>query len=294
MTQADYRGIPDDQLEGYRTGYRDGLFDGKVALVSGAGSGIGKATAWLLSRLGAKVVICGRDPAKLARTVDGVAAYGRRVTARPMDIRQPAAVDELVASVWKEHGRLDVLINSAGGQFPKAAMDLSVNGWNAVVNTNLNGTWFMMQSAARAWRAHTHPGSIVNVVAVVNRGMPQATHTCAARAGVIYGSKSVAVEWAPDRIRVNCVAPGVIETEGMHGYPPHAMKKFFRSNPMLRLGDPWDVAEACIYLASDMSKFITGDVMTIDGGGQLWGDLWTGGVPDYFKPPPEEDAGNGD
>jgi citronellol/citronellal dehydrogenase len=276
-------GIADEVLESYCTGYRAGLFEGKVALVSGGGSGIGKATAWLLARLGAKVVICGRDSDKLARTVDGLARYGRAVTAHRTDIREPERVNALFDAVWEEHGRLDVLINNAGGQFPKPAMDLSVNGWNAVVNNNLNGTWYMMQAAARAWRDHEQPGNIVNVVAVVERGMVHTVHTCAARAGIIYGSKTVAVEWAPYRIRVNCVAPGSIETEGMHSYPEHAKANFHRSNPMLRLGDVWDVAEACIYLGSGMGKFITGELLTVDGGGQLWGEVWTAGKPDYFR-----------
>ena len=128
------------------------------------------------------------------------------------------------------------------------------------------------------------PGSIVNIVADIWRGMPGIAHTCAARAGVIYLSKSVAVEWAPHRIRVNCVAPGVCETSGFKQYPPEGLKTYPESNPMLRVGDAHDIAEAVAYLAAPSGKFITGEVLTVDGGEQLWGDPWPPGRPDYFQP----------
>jgi citronellol/citronellal dehydrogenase len=140
-----------------------------------------------------------------------------------------------------------------------------------------------MQAAARAWRDAGRGGTIVNIVAVVERGMPGVAHTCAARAGIIHLTRTVAVEWAPLRIRVNCVAPGAIETEGMAVYPPEARAAFPRSNPMLRMGDPWDVAEACVYLAGPSGQFVTGETLTVDGGGRLWGELWTAGKPAYFE-----------
>src|SRR5262249_16269037 len=136
---------------------------------------------------------------------------------------------------------------------------------------------------ARRWRDARRPGNVVNIVAVVDRGMPGVAHTCAARAGIIHLSRTVAVEWAPLNIRVNCVAPGAMETEGMAVYPPEAKAAFPRSNPMLRMGDPWQVAEACAYLAGPSGAFITGETLTVDGGGKLWGELWTAGKPDYFR-----------
>ena len=141
----------------------------------------------------------------------------------------------------------------------------------------------MMQEAARRWRDRGLPGNIVNIVANVERGMPQAAHTCAARAGVIYLSKTLATEWAPFDIRVNCIAPGTIETEGFSVYPPKALERFHEANPMKRLGDAWDVAEATAYLGSDAAGFITGEVLTIDGGMAQWGVVWPGGMPDYFN-----------
>jgi citronellol/citronellal dehydrogenase len=141
----------------------------------------------------------------------------------------------------------------------------------------------MMQNAAQHWRDHGRGGSIVNIVAVVSRGMPQVAHTAAARAGVIYLSKSLSVEWAPLQIRVNCVAPGSIATDGLNVYPREAAEAFAISNPMKRLGDVMDIAQSVVYLSAPTGKFITGEVLSVDGGRQNWGEDWPGGIPDYFR-----------
>ncbi len=276
-------GMTDDELAGAATIYSPELFAGKRVLISGGGTGIGKATAWLLGRLGAKLVIVGRTKAKLEAAVDAMRTADLDATAYPVNIRDPEAVAQLFDTLLEQFGPLDLLVNNAGGQFPQHAIDFSPNGWKAVIDTNLNGTWFMMQAAARQWRDTGVPGNIVNMVAVINRGMWGVAHTCAARAGVIYASKSVAVEWAPLRIRVNCIAPGIISTEGMDVYPEQAVAAFTDANPMRRFASPWEIAEAVAYLGSDASGFMTGEVMTLDGGGNLWGELWTLGKPDYFK-----------
>ena len=214
----------------------------------------------------------------------GVAKHlGKTIFSKAMTIREPVQVQALFDETWQRFERLDVLINGAGGQFPQAAIDFSIKGWNAVVDTNLNGSWYMMQSAAKYWRDRSMGGSIVNIVAVVNRGMPQVAHTAAARAGVIYLSKTLSVEWAPLGIRVNCVAPGSIATEGLNVYPREAAEGFVLSNPMKRLGDVMDIAQAVVYLAAPTGKFITGEVLAVDGGRQNWGEDWPGGIPDYFK-----------
>lgn len=264
------------------TVYRPGLLKGKVVLVSGGGSGIGRATALLCARLGAKVVICGRTAAKL----EAVAAFARAKKARVLpvvaNVREPEQVDAVFARVHAEFGRLDLVVNNAGGQFPGAAIDFPDKGWTAVINNNLNGTWLMMQRAARYWRERRTPGSIVNVVVVTERGMPGVAHTVAARAGVIGASRTVAVEWAPLGIRVNCIAPGLTATEGLEVYPPEARKEFPRANPMRRPGTPMEIAEAVVYLGASSGSFITGEVLTVDGGGRLWGELWTAGRPEWF------------
>ncbi len=283
---GDFSGDPtvlSEQIWTAETVYRSDLFAGKVALVSGGGTGIGRAIALLLKRLGAEVVICGRTAEKLQRTVDFASSKGHRMQAHTTNIREPEQVDALFRQVHADHGRLDLLVNNAGGQFPQPAIDFSPKGWNAVVNNNLNGTWYMMQRAAQYWRDTQKPGSIVNIVAVVDRGMPGVAHTVAARAGVIGATRTVAIEWAPLGIRVNCVAPGLTATEGLGVYPPEAVKEFPRANLMKRPGTAMEIAEAVVYLGGPSGSFITGDVLTVDGGGRLWGELWTAGRPDYFK-----------
>ena len=272
---TDVSGPTDAQLATGPLTFRDGLLDGRVALISGAGRGIGKAIAYQFARLGAKVAICGRNPERLDATAAGLRTLGADVLALPLTIRDPEAVGRLFDAVYDRFGKVDVLVNNAGGQYPQAAIDFSVKGWNAVIDTNLNGTWYMMQTAAQRWRDTGTKGSIANIVAVVWRGMPGIAHTCAARAGVIYLSKTVAIEWAPLGIRVNCVAPGIIATEGMHVYPDEARREFPKSNLMGRFGEVRDVADAVTYLSGPSGAFVTGEVMVVDGGNQIWGQQWT-------------------
>ena len=263
------------------TVYAAGLLDGQQILVGGGGSGMGRATAWLTARLGARPIICGRTEDKLAGVVDAIRARGLEAEYAVVDIRSRDSVEQMFADVAQAHGRVDALINSAGGQFPQAAMDFSEKGWQAVINTNLNGTWHMMQTAATRWRDAGNGGPIINIV-VVPQGLHGVAHTRAARAGVIELSRSVAVEWARYGIRVNCIAPGAIETEGWAVYSEAARAKYPRTNPMMRAGTAWEIAEACVFLNSRAGGFINGEVLTIDGGGQHWGEIWTTGKPEYF------------
>lgn len=139
-------------------------------------------------------------------------------------------------------------------------------------------------AAARRWRDGGEQGNIVNIVAVYERGLPGIAHSCAARAAVTYLSKTLAVEWAPLGVRVNCVAPGVVESTGFRQYPAEAVRTFgVDSNPMRRAGSVHDVAESVVYLAAPSGKFITGELVLVDGGGVLWGEVWTAGRPEYFR-----------
>lgn len=279
-------GLSDEALAKRSLVYRDGLLDGQTVLISGGGSGIGRAIAYICARLGANVVICGRRQEKLKETIDGIRSHlDREAIGIPMTIRDPDAVARLMDEIFERFGRLDILVNNGGGQFPQAAIDFSVKGWRAVIDTNLNGTWYMMQAAAQRWSACKHPGNIVNIVANVWRGMPQVAHTCAARAGVIYLSKTLSTEWAPLGIRVNCVSPGSINTEGLNVYEREAAEMFRYSNPLRELGDPVDVAQAVVYLATPAAKFITGEVMVVDGGNNQHGDVWPAGMPEFFEVP---------
>jgi citronellol/citronellal dehydrogenase len=276
-------GPTDNDLAVHPTVFAADALKDKVAVISGGAGGIGRAIAFLFARLGAHVALVGRNKDRLDALRAHLAGRNLRASAHVADIREPDAVNALFDALWSAHGRVDCLVNSAGGQFPQAAIDFSVKGWNAVIDTNLNGTWYMMQAAAKHWRDGKHPGSIVNIVVVTTHGLYGIAHSIAARSGVIGLSRAVAVEWAPLNIRVNCVAPGAIETEGWKVYAAEARAAYPRSNPMMRAGSPWDVAEASVYLAGPSGKFITGETLTVDGGGQLWGEAWTTGKPDYFR-----------
>lgn len=275
-------GLTDAELAVHPTVFAADALKGQVVVVSGGAGGIGRAIAWLFARLGAHVAVVGRNQDRLDALMAEMAVRGLKASAHTADIREPDAVNALFDAVWAAQGRLDILVNSAGGQFPQAAIDFSVKGWNTVINTNLNGTWYMMQAAAQHWRDRKHPGSIVNIVVVTTHGLYGIAHSVAARSGVIGLSRAVAVEWAPLNIRVNCIAPGAIETEGWNVYTPEARAAYPRSNPMMRAGSPWDIAEASVFLAAPSGKFVTGETLTVDGGGQLWGETWTTGKPEYF------------
>ncbi|MGM0584660.1 MAG: SDR family oxidoreductase [Pseudomonadota bacterium] len=283
MSQARAFGFSEAELRNASTVFAPGLFAGRVVAVSGAGGGLGRAMAALFARLGATLAICGRDPEKLARAEAFLRGFGGEVLARPMSIREPDEAAGFVDAIHERFGRLDALVNNAGGQFGQAALEFSPNGWRAVIDTNLNGTWWMMQAAARRWAETGAPGCIVNIVADIWRGLPGMAHSAAARAGVIYLSKSVAVEWAPMGVRVNCVAPGCCESSGFANYPEEGAATFQDSNPMRHAGDEWDVAEAVVWMAAPSAKFVTGEVLTVDGGQQLWGDPWPTGRPEWFR-----------
>jgi len=273
----------DEDVWSTPTVYRSDLFAGQTLLVSGGGTGIGRAIAVLLARLGGRVVICGRSFGKLEKVAAEARIRELDIHAMELNIRQPEAVAGLFEAIGRKFGTLCAVVNNAGGQFPQAAIDFSVKGWNAVIDTNLNGSWYMMQAAARHWRDRQAGGNLVNLVAVVDRGMPGIAHSAAARAGVIGATRTVAVEWAPLGIRVNCIAPGLTASEGLEVYPPEARAEFPVANPLKRPGTLREIAEAAVFLASPASTFMNGEVMTVDGGGRLWGELWTAGRPAYFR-----------
>lgn len=283
-------GRTDEELRAAIPALRPDYFADKVVMVSGAGTGIGRAIAHWVAKLGGSIVLCGRDQGKLESAAEAIAGYGGRSLVHALNIRDPEAVTALFDAAARHFGRLDILVNNAGGQFPAHAIDISPKGFNAVIDTNLAGTWYMMQTAAKHWRDAKAPGSIVNIVTVTGRGMPGVAHTAAARAGVIALSKTVAIEWAPLNIRVNCVAPGLIASVGMNAYQPAAVRAMLQTNLMKRFGQVEEIADAVAVLAGDAGSFVTGEVLHVDGGNQIWGDQWTIAKPDYFKIDEERDA----
>ena len=262
--------------------YRDGLFDGQVVLITGAAGGIGTAMAALFGRLGATIVGCGRTEESLDRLAGQLASIDVECSMIPMTIRDPDQVTALIDEVHDRHGRIDHVVNNAGGQFSAPALDISPKGWHAVVETNLYGTWYMMQAAARRWVADQTPGNIINISTIQGRASVGIPHTAASRAGGVALTRSLSVEWAPHRIRVNSIAVGVIASEGLQHYPAEA-RASFGHNPMRHLGDVWDVAQGAAYLAGPTGAFVTGTHLEITGGEHVWGEYWPLGKPDYFK-----------
>jgi citronellol/citronellal dehydrogenase len=272
--------------------FASGLFAGQVAVVTGGGSGIGLATARELATLGARVAICGRNVEKIEAARATLREEGvpdEQLLGGRCDIRDTGEVAAFVALVLERFQRIDILVNNAGGQFPSAAADMSPKGWEAVIRNNLNGTFFMTREVALRAMLPQRRGRIVNVTAMVARGFPGMSHTGAARAGVENLTRSLAIEWAAQGLRVNCVAPGNnIESSGTAQYGPEAAKFMRRATPVKRTGKPEEVARVIVFLASDRNDFVTGVVWGVDGGQPLWGDIWP--IPD----PPEAPVGRGE
>ncbi len=258
--------------------YRDGLFANEVALITGGGTGIGLAVAEELGALGARIAICGRRAEPLAAAAAKLAAAGVDVHHATADIRDPDSVAAFVDGVVAKFGKIDVLVNNAGGQFPIPAEHLAPKGFEAVVRNNLLGTWTMTHAVATRAMIPQKQGRIVNVIAEISRGFPGMVHTGAARAGVDNMTKTLAVEWATHGLRVNAVAPGVIKTTGTAQYPEELLEMSRKGTPLKRLGSPEEVAHLIVYLASRFADFVTGQTYYIDGGKSLWGDGWE--IPD--------------
>lgn len=251
--------------------FAPGIFNEQVALVTGGGSGIGLTTARELVRLGAKVAICGRTTAKLEAAA---AELGDACLALPCDIREPAQVEAMVDRIIATWGRLDIVVNNAGGQFPSPAQHISPNGFLAVVKNNLVGTFHVCREAANKFMIPSKRGRIVNVIANIYRGFPGMAHTGAARAGVENLTMTLAVEWAQFGILVNAIAPGIILSSGTAQYPPQLLERGISQTPLKRAGTVDEVAAGIVFLASPAAQFITGTTLRMDGGQALWGHTW--------------------
>lgn len=258
--------------------FQSNLFRDKKVMVTGGGSGIGKAIARQFLQYGATVFIASRKLEKLEAAQKELSALGdcRMVE---LNIRDAEAVAETAQQLKAEVGTIDILINNAGGQFPSPAEAISTKGWNAVIDTNLNGTWNMTQTFANTFFIPQKQGIIVNIIANIFRGFPGMAHTGAARAGVDNLTKSLAVEWAPNHIRINAIAPGIILSTGLDQYPPEFLHDIETKIPMKRLGTIDEVADLTLFLASPLAAYITGQTVYVDGGQSLWGEIWQ--VPDF-------------
>jgi citronellol/citronellal dehydrogenase len=245
------------------------LLNGQVALVTGGGTGMGRATAIEMARCGADVVVLGRRAEPIEDCAKIIQELGRKAVAIPTDIRLPDQIDAAMHRIRHEFGRLDILVNNAGGQFVTPARELNNKGFETVIRNNLIGSWQMTKAVADHFMLE-HGGSIVFVTACVRSGLSGFVHTAAARGGVLAMMKTLAFEWAEFGIRLNCVAPGTIKTEGMDHYPidPEQWLKLNR-NVMGHMGDVGDISAAIIFLSSSLGKFVTGEEWYIDGGETL-------------------------
>jgi citronellol/citronellal dehydrogenase len=257
--------------------FQANLFQDKVVLVTGGGTGIGYEIAQQFLQYGAKVWIASRNEEKLQMAHNQLLNFGECYY-QAVDIRQPEQVQNLAQVIAKQSGRLDILINNAGGQFMLAAEKISLNGWNSVINNNLNGTWYVTRAMADAFFIPQKSGNIINIIAQIFRGFPGMAHTGAARAGVDNLTKTLAVEWSKYSIYVNAIAPGVIHSSGLDTYPEEIRKNTLENAPkqipLKKLGKVEDVAYLALFLASPMASFITGETVYVDGGQRLWGDMW--------------------
>jgi len=247
------------------------LFKDKVVLVTGGRSGIGYAIAKMMLEHGAKVTICSRKEELLAKAATELQTYGE-CDYKACDTRETDQIKALLEQIKSRHGKLDILINNAGGQFPALAEMINDKGWNAVIRNNLNGTFFMTREVANAFFIPQKEGVIVNITANIYRGFPGMIHTGAARAGVENLTKTLAQEWSEFNIRINCIAPGIIESSGLDQYPEPIQDMFKEARkaiPLRRFGKVEDVANAVCFFACPLAAYITGTTLYVDGAQHL-------------------------
>ena len=255
-------------------------FAGRVALVTGGGTGIGRAIAELLAEEGASVAVASRNPEHVDPTVASLRAAGAAAAAVRLDVRDPAAVGAAFDDVEARLGPVDLLVNNAAGNFVVPSEQLSANGWSAVMDIVANGTFHCTSAFGRRRIAARAPGSVLSVIATYAwTGHPGVVHSAAAKAAVVAMTRTLAVEWAPYGLRLNCLAPGPTETEGAGQAlwaSEQARDRILASVPLGRFASPSEIARSAGFLLSDEASFVTGEVLVADGGQwlgkQVYGD----------------------
>lgn len=271
----------------YQSIFRPGLFDKQVIIVTGGGSGIGRCTAHELSALGAHLALVGRKIDKLNAVAQEISEAGGTASVHVCDIREEDVVSQTITNILQTHGRIDGLVNNAGGQFPSPLSQIKAKGWDAVVRNNLTGGFLMARECYNQWMQQ-HGGAIVNVIADMWMGMPGMGHSGAARAGMLNFTETAALEWGP--VRSNAVAPGWIASSGMDNYPPEMtamIQNMHKLVPLQRIGTESEVAAAIVFLLSPAAAFISGACLRIDGGApnakRIWPQVGNGGSNQAFN-----------
>jgi citronellol/citronellal dehydrogenase len=254
----------------------------RVAVVTGGGTGIGRATALLLAERGHALAICGRRAEPLARVRADIEAAGGRCLATPCDVRELEQVESFVSEVLAAYSRIDVVVNNAGGQFVAPAEEIPPKGFRAVHRLAVDGAWNVTHTIATRALIPQRSGVVLFVGVSPRRGMPTFAHAASARAALENLASGLALEWSRFGIRTVCVSVGTVASEGLEQYDPDDVADWVRTIPMQRLGTPREVAEVMAFLASDAAGYVTGTVVTVDGGADAWG---VGGYPSQLEPP---------
>ncbi len=245
---------------------------GRTVLVTGGGTGIGRATAREFARTGAWVAICGRRTEPLEQVRAELEAGGHGVFAQRCDVREPEDVDALLDAIGERTDGIDTLVNNAGGQFAAPAEDIALKGFRAVHRLNVDAPWALTHEAATRWMIPQRRGVIFFVGFSPRRGIPSMAHSSTARSALETMASSLSNEWSRFGIRAICIAAGLIETEGMLQYGgQEAVDAFAREVPMKRPGSAEEVAATIAFLASAGGGYVTGSTVLVDGGADAWG-----------------------